>query len=134
MKRGSRSGVRSKYGVRVDAAGKAARTVDGMLFASLKESRRYAELKLLERAGEIWDLELQPVFVLKAASTSGCVGHAVQALAGTFDGRVGTYRGDFRYHTVNGIVVEDVKGFRTPLYLWKQRHVEIQYGIQIREV
>ena len=34
--------------------------VDGILFASKKEARRYSELKLLERAGEIAHLELQP--------------------------------------------------------------------------
>jgi hypothetical protein len=36
--------------------------VDGIRFASKKEARRYTELKLLERAGEITCLELQPKF------------------------------------------------------------------------
>jgi hypothetical protein len=27
-----------------------------------------------------------------------------------------------------------VKGFKTPLYRWKKKHVEAQYGITIREV
>ena len=39
-------------------------TIDGITFDSLKEAARYKELKLLERAGEITDLELQPKFVL----------------------------------------------------------------------
>lgn len=30
-------------------------------------------------------------------------------------------------------VVEDCKGMKTPLYLWKRRHFEIQYGVKIRE-
>ena len=30
-------------------------------------------------------------------------------------------------------VAEDVKGMKTPLYRWKKKHVEAQYGIQIRE-
>jgi Protein of unknown function (DUF1064) len=38
--------------------------MDGIKFDSLKESRRYAELKLLEKAGEIEALELQKPFVL----------------------------------------------------------------------
>ena len=108
--------------------------VDGVRFASQKEARRYAELKLLERAGEIWDLELQPRFPLCVPSTTGTVMGAAKALAGTFDGRIGEYRGDFAYHDKSGRVVEDVKGFKTPLYRWKKRHVEAQYGIEIREV
>jgi hypothetical protein len=38
--------------------------VDGITFASKKEAKRYSELKLLERAGMITDLELQPAFNL----------------------------------------------------------------------
>jgi hypothetical protein len=39
--------------------------VDGIRFDSVKEARRYNELKLLERGGEIKNLELQPRFVLQ---------------------------------------------------------------------
>ena len=39
-------------------------TIDGIAFDSKAEARRYAELKLLERAGEIKDLELQPKYRL----------------------------------------------------------------------
>lgn len=106
--------------------------VDGVRFHSQKEARRYAELRLLEKAGEIWGLELQPAFPLLVH-----VMRAAKALAqgGTF--RIGEYRGDFKYHDRAGTVpyvVEDVKGFKTPLYKWKKRHVEAQYGIQIREI
>ena len=38
--------------------------VDGILFDSKKEAKRYAELKFLEKAGEISNLVLQPLFVL----------------------------------------------------------------------
>lgn len=38
--------------------------VDGIEFDSLKEARRYGELKLLVKGGVIKDLELQPVFEL----------------------------------------------------------------------
>jgi len=91
-------------------------------------------LKLLEKAGEIWDLELQPRFPLKVASTSGQAMRAAQAIAGTFDGTIGEYRADFRYQDKTGIVIEDSKGFRTPLYRWKKKHVEKQYNVTIREV
>ena len=39
--------------------------VDGEEFDSKKEGKRYKELKLLERAGEISNLELQPKFLLQ---------------------------------------------------------------------
>lgn len=39
-------------------------TIDGIEFDSRKEAERYSELKLLERAGEIKDLELQKSFEL----------------------------------------------------------------------
>lgn len=39
-------------------------TVDNIAFASKREARHYADLKLLERAGEITHLECQPVFKL----------------------------------------------------------------------
>lgn len=108
--------------------------VDNIRFASQKEARRYRELKLLERAGEIWDLELQPRFPLSVPSTTGTIGGAAKVLAGTFDGRIGEYRGDFAYLDRTGRVVEDVKGFKTALYRWKKKHVEKQYGITIREI
>ena len=92
-------------------------TVDGIRFASQKEARRYQELRLLERAGEITQLELQPRYRLDAAG-------------GEF---IGEYRADFRYLSVGVEVVEDVKGVRTSLYRWKKRHVEAQYGIAITE-
>lgn len=39
--------------------------VDMYVFDSIAESRRYKELALLERAGEIKDLQLQPRFLLQ---------------------------------------------------------------------
>lgn len=115
--------------------------VDGIRFASMKESRRYQELKLLEKAGEIEELELQPVFPLYVPPTTGTMRGYLssvqrEAQTGTMNVRIGEYRGDFEYYDVrtDGRVVEDVKGFKTPLYRWKKRHVEAQYGITIREI
>ncbi len=39
--------------------------VDGMRFDSAKEARRFGELRLLERAGEITELRTQPRFPLE---------------------------------------------------------------------
>jgi hypothetical protein len=121
------SARRSKYGAKPT-------TVDGIRFASQKEAARYRELCLLEKSGEIWDLELQPRFPLHAPSTTGTIHGALKAAAGNFDGRIGEYRADFQYFDKRGKVIEDVKGMRTPLYRWKKKHVEKQYGIRVVEV
>jgi hypothetical protein len=119
--------------------------VDGIRFASQKEARRYQELKLLEKAGEIRDLVVHPRFPLWAHT----------GVASDEPVKVGEYRGDFAYEeqvrmgvipaaiSTDGVAVvsvewvdrvEDVKGFKTPLYKWKKKHVEAQYGIRIVEI
>lgn len=40
-------------------------TIDNILFDSKKEARRYQQLKLMEKAGLITDLALQPKFTLQ---------------------------------------------------------------------
>lgn len=115
-------GKRSKYGVRNDAEGKAARTIDGILFASKAEAKRYFELKLLEKAGKIGPLERQYQYDL------------------TVNGyKVGTYIADFVYiEYIDGADrlphVEDVKGVRTPLYRLKKKLMKAIYGIDIIEI
>ena len=94
--------------------------VDGIRFASQREATRYGELKLLEKAGEIQDLSLQPRYDLMAKR----------------GGKIGESRADFVYWDQRAAqtVVEDVKGFKTPLYRWKVKHMAAQYGIVIREL
>lgn len=109
--------------------------VDGVRFASKAEARRYRELKLLVKAGEIEDLELQPRFPLHARSSTGQVGEAIKAIAGTRNTKVGEYRGDFAYLDCRrGRIVEDVKGMDIPLSKWKRKHVALQYGITVEIV
>lgn len=93
--------------------------VDGITFASKKEARRYGELKLLERAGVIKDLELQKRFPLKVN------GHLVC-----------TYVSDFVYHdnVLGHRIVEDAKGHRTREYITKSRLFEAVHGFRIVEV
>lgn len=95
--------------------------IDGIRFASIREGNRYAELKLLAKAGEICGLELQPVFEFEVHGN-----------------KVFKYIADFSYWTLrNGEparVVEDVKGVKTPLYRLKKRIIEAAYSIEIREV
>ena len=92
-------------------------TQDGIHFSSLKEAHRYQELSLLAKAGEISGLQLQVRFALKVKRTV-----------------VGTYIADFIYWTKeNEFVVEDVKGFRTPIYRLKAKLMKAISGIEILE-
>lgn len=117
--------ARSKYGAKRT-------TVDGITFASMKEARRYQELKLLEKAGEIHGLRLQPRFPL-------CADRGVPPEPPVI---LGYYIADFEYCECRRgqkcertrRVVEDVKGFKTPLYRWKKKHMAAEHGIQIREI
>ncbi len=92
--------------------------VDGITFASRKEATRYSELRLLVRAGQVADLELQPEYPCRVNGVLVC-----------------TYKADFRYRDVasNTLVVEDVKGFRTRLYTIKKKLVQALYPITILE-
>lgn len=105
---------RSKYGAKPTV-------VDGVRFASQKEAARYRDLKLLEQAGQISGLVLQQRFDLEVCGV--CIGR---------------YVADFEYLEREGgrwqRRVEDVKGYRTPLYRWKKKHFEAQYNAKIREV
>jgi len=99
-------------------------TVDGVTFASQREAARYGVLRLLERAGAICHLRLQPRYPLW-----------VRPIREGPPVYIGTWIGDFEYdRPTGGTVVEDVKGVRTPVYKLKKRLVEALYGIQIVEV
>ena len=96
----------------------------GHWFASKREARRYTELLLLESAGEIRDIELQPTYPLLTPTPDG-------ALIST-----ATYIADFRYRDIptGETVIEDVKGVRTQVYKLKKHWVEAQYAIKIVEI
>ena len=100
---------RNKYG--------AVRTeVDGIMFDSKREAARYQALKVLLKSGAISDLRLQIPFPLLVGEK-----------------KLGSYVADFVYQEDGREVVEDCKGFRTPLYRWKKKHMAAQYGIELRE-
>lgn len=102
-------------------------TVDGIIFASKKEARRYGELVLLQAAGEIFGLERQRKIELQ-----GQMGPIL-----TPTGRKMIYRADFCYRiTKTGAwVVEDVKSgdHRTEVYSIKRAILSAQ-GINVVEV
>lgn len=100
--------------------------VDGITFDSKMESKRYVELKILQKAEEISKLELQPKYVLQEAYVNGD-GKKIRAM---------NYVADFRYVDKNGsTVVEDVKGKRTADYLLKKKWFErLYYPLTITEI
>lgn len=99
-------------------------TVDGITFDSRKEYRRYRELCLMERAGEIDNLERQVKFELIPTQKKN--GKVVE--------RACSYVADFVYNENGEQVVEDTKGIRTESYKIKRKMMRWLYGIEIKEV
>lgn len=95
--------------------------VDGIKFASKKEARRFAELQLLQRAGQIEELELQPRFMLHVNGQLVC-----------------DYVGDFKYVERGKDVVEDVKGYKGGaawrIFRIKQKLMKAVHGIDVQVI
>ncbi|WP_033471001.1 DUF1064 domain-containing protein [Bordetella bronchiseptica] len=98
--------------------------LDGITFASKLEAKRYGELRMLQRAGRISDLTLQPKFEL-IPSQRNADGKAERPV---------TYVGDFSYIEDGRRVVEDAKGMRTRDYIIKRKLMLEKHGITVREV
>lgn len=103
--------------------------LDGIRFASKKEARRYAELKLLQSAGIIGPIELQPKYVLGSESAPVKI-----KSKGYPNGRRAAYYADFKYYDYRekAWIVEDTKGYDTALSRLKRAIVEAQYQIEIK--
>lgn len=111
--------MRTKYGSKKTI-------LDGQVFDSRREARRYMELKWLERAGEISDLKTQVGFELIPAQTDER-GKVVECAV--------KYVADFVYKDKNGdTVIEDAKGFCTREYVLKRKLMLFRYGFRIIEV
>lgn len=93
--------------------------VDGYRFASLLEAKRYRELRLLEKAGEISELEVHPRFPMFVGPEHIC-----------------TYIADFKYFDVTRgtIRIEDTKGVRTALFILKKKLMHAVLGLTVEEV
>ena len=90
--------------------------VDDYIFASIQESKRYKELKLLLRAGVIQDLELQPHFLLQESfKKNGKTYRKIEYIA------------DFKYIENGKTIVEDVKGLQTDVFKLKYKIFEKMY-------
>jgi hypothetical protein len=109
----------SKYGNRKT-------TLNGVEFDSHKEAQRYAQLRLLERAGRITNLRCQVKYILIPAQRDE---------KGKLLERECSYVADFVYFdlTLGREVVEDAKGYRTDAYKLKKKMMLWFHGIQITE-
>jgi hypothetical protein len=87
-------------------------------YHSAREAKRAAELKLLERSGEITDLREQvPIELLpKQVGERG-----VKIIL------------DFTYRENGTLIAEDCKGMRTPQYILKRKMLQYFHGLRIRE-
>jgi hypothetical protein len=126
-------------------------SVDGIQFDSKREARRYAQLRMLEKAGEITDIRRQVQYelipgryeyvptgeVYKRGERKGqpkmhrvCIERPVYYIA------------DFYYRdTATGAeIVEDAKGYRATnsapykVFIIKRKLMLWRYGIRVKEV
>lgn len=98
--------------------------VNGITFDSQKEAKRYGELMLLERAGEIFGLKTQVKFQLLPSQKGGIRTE-----------RPLSYVADFTYWQKDkpSMIIEDVKGKRTAEYVIKRKLMK-QAGYEITEI
>ena len=117
--RGGRMTAYRKYNARMVS-------LDGFTFDSSMEAQRYAELKILEKAGEIRDLKIHPEYVLEPSFKKN--GKTYRKIV---------YEADFSYTDANTEeeIVEDVKGYKTDVYRLKRRLFEARFpNLTITEV
>lgn len=102
--------------------------LNGITFDSQKEARRYRDLSLLERVGEIKELELQKAFILAESVKFEGEPRRKPAVK---------YVADFVYQENGQIVVEDVKSEMTrklAVYRLKKHLMKSVHGIEIKEI
>lgn len=112
---------------RYRVADRAQRTAYGITFDSKAEAERYLTLKMMERAGDIRNIERQPSFTLQEAFTHPS-GEKVREIV---------YRADFEYfcNETQRRIVEDVKGHKTDIYRLKRKLFLKRYpDVVFREV
>lgn len=94
--------------------------IDGIIFDSAKEAKRYIQLRYRQLAMEITGLELQKEFVLEVNGE-----------------KVASYFADFVYTEAGKMIVEDVKSGHTrkhPVYRLKKKLMKQIHSIEIQEV
>ena len=115
-------------------------TINGEIFDSQKEYKRFCELSLLEKAGAITDLQRQVKFMLIPAQyeTYERYGKNGKRLK---DGqrcieKECSYYADFSYKENGKLIVEDTKSkvTKTTEYIIKRKLMLYIHGIKIREI
>lgn len=116
--------------------------IDGIVFDSKREARRYQELNMLQKAGIISDLRRQVTYELVPAQREKSTkvyqrgSRKGQPIEGKIIEKAVTYIADFVYtDNATGMeIVEDAKGMRTRDYVIKRKLMLYIHGIKIQEV
>lgn len=125
---------KNKYGAK-----KITDQATGYVFDSKKEYRRWKELRIMEGAGQILNLQRQVKYVLIPAQYERYERYSVKTGKQLKDGvrcleKEVAYIADFVYEQAGKTVVEDTKGFRTADYIIKRKLMLQVHGVKIREV
>jgi hypothetical protein len=99
--------------------------LDNYKFDSFKEAKRYSELKLLERAGKIENLQVHPKYEFYHNNV-----------------RLGSFKPDFSYKENGEVVIEDVKAISktgkkptvTDGYRLRRNMLKAFYNLDVREI
>lgn len=103
-------------------------------FDSAKEYRRYCELCLLEKAGEIKELKRQvPFELIPTQREPDTIGARGAVKPGKLLEKSVVYNADFTYYENGVFVVEDTKGMRTKDYIIKRKLMLYIHKIRIKE-
>jgi hypothetical protein len=97
-------------------------TIDGIVFDSLAEGKRYEELKLMKHANnpkdKVVSIDCHPRYDIYLGNKY-----------------IAHYKADFKVRYEDGREeIEDVKGIKTSTYRLKKKLVEAIYGIKIIEI
>lgn len=114
--------------------------VDGIVFDSVREARRYKELKALEATGALRDLQRQVKYTLIPEQRDFCNEIYTRGRnkgcfkPGKLLEKECSYIADFVYTRDGKTVVEDAKGVRTDVYRIKRKLMLWVHGIVVHEV
>lgn len=105
------------------------------VFDSKREMRRWNELIILEKAGEISGLKRQVKYILIPAQRETVIKKGVPRQGKVIEREI-SYVADFVYYDRKNqeVVVEDAKGFRNATYVIKRKLMLYVHGIRVREV
>jgi uncharacterized membrane protein len=94
-------------------------TIDGITFDSVTEGRFYSELKLREKAGEVYEVQMQTPYALTVNGQLVC-----------------TYKPDFCFYDAiaKRQRVVDVKGVQTKDFIIKKKLMRAVHGIEVEIV